>query len=70
MLAGAAVTGCFTGVYYYFYPLFSVGHSKFFAKMHLLYYSGGIWSTFIPLFFLGFSGLPRRIHDFPAVFLG
>jgi heme/copper-type cytochrome/quinol oxidase subunit 1 len=22
------------------------------------------------MFFLGFSGLPRRIHDFPAVFLG
>jgi heme/copper-type cytochrome/quinol oxidase subunit 1 len=22
------------------------------------------------MFFLGFSGLPRRIHDFPAFFLG
>ncbi len=70
MLAGAAVTGCFTGLYYYFFPLFGIGHSKIFGKLHLVYYSVGIWFTFLPLFFLGFSGLPRRIHDFPAVFLG
>lgn len=26
--------------------------------------------TFIPLFWVSFSGLPRRLHDFPAVFTG
>jgi len=26
--------------------------------------------TFLPMFYLGFSGLPRRIHDFPAIFVG
>lgn len=70
MLAGAAITGCFTGTYYYFFPLFGIGHSKIFGNLHLVYYSAGVWFTFLPLFFLGFSGLPRRIHDFPAVFLG
>jgi heme/copper-type cytochrome/quinol oxidase subunit 1 len=22
------------------------------------------------MFFLGFAGLPRRVHDFPAIFMG
>jgi heme/copper-type cytochrome/quinol oxidase subunit 1 len=26
--------------------------------------------TFLPMFWLGFSGLPRRIHDYPAIFVG
>jgi heme/copper-type cytochrome/quinol oxidase subunit 1 len=38
--------------------------------MHLIYYNAGIWLTFVPMFWLGFSGMPRRIHDYPAVFMG
>ena len=26
--------------------------------------------TFLPLFWLAFSGLPRRLHDFPLMYLG
>jgi heme/copper-type cytochrome/quinol oxidase subunit 1 len=26
--------------------------------------------TFIPLFWVGYAGLPRRVHDYPAVFMG
>ena len=29
MLAGAAVTGCFTGIYYYFYPIFGTSFVLF-----------------------------------------
>ena len=70
MLAGAAMMGSFAGLYYYYNSLFNVQYSKIFGFLHLVYYSAGIWLTFLPMFFLGFSGLPRRIHDFPAVFLG
>jgi heme/copper-type cytochrome/quinol oxidase subunit 1 len=41
-----------------------------FAYLHLIYYFGGQWMTFLPQFWLGFSGLPRRIHDYPAIFMG
>jgi len=41
MLSGAAVTGIFAGFYYYFVSLFGIKHSRFFAFLHLLYYSGG-----------------------------
>lgn len=70
MLSGATLVGCFCGFYYYFYALFGVKYSKTLAFLHLCYYSLGQWLTFLPQFWLGFSGLPRRVHDYPAVFSG
>lgn len=70
MLSGVVLVGSFTGFYYYFGALFGIKYSRFFAYMHLIYYNGGIWLTFVPMFWLGFSGMPRRIHDYPAVFMG
>jgi len=70
MLSGAAITGLFAGVYYYFTAFFGIKYSRFFAYLHLIYYSGGHWIAFIPQFYLGFSGMPRRIHDYPVVFMG
>lgn len=70
MLAGATIVGAFGLFYYYYNSFFDVQYSKIFGYLHLIYYSAGIWITFLPMFFLGFSGLPRRIHDFPAFFLG
>ncbi len=70
MLSGTAVIGCFSGVYYYFTALFGIKYSRVFGLMHLIYYSGGHWITFLPQFYLGFSGMPRRVHDYPVVFMG
>ena len=70
MLSGVVIVGSFTGFYYYFAAFFGIKYSRFFAYMHLIYYNGGIWLTFVPMFWLGFSGMPRRIHDYPAVFMG
>ena len=70
MLSGTAMTGIFAGFYYYFTALFGIKYSRIFAYLHLIYYSGGQWITFIPQFYLGFSGMPRRIHDYPVIFMG
>ena len=70
MLSGSAIVGIFSGFYYYFNALFGIKYSRIFGYLHLLYYSGGQWITFTPQFYLGFSGMPRRIHDYPVVFMG
>lgn len=70
MLSGTAMAGIFAGFYFYFTALFGIKYSRFFAYLHVIYYSGGQWVTFIPQFYLGFSGMPRRIHDYPVIFMG
>jgi heme/copper-type cytochrome/quinol oxidase subunit 1 len=70
MLSGAVLMAIFAGFYFYFYVFFGVRFSKTWAYVHLIYYTAGQWMTFIPLFWVSFSGLPRRLHDFPAVFTG
>jgi heme/copper-type cytochrome/quinol oxidase subunit 1 len=70
MLSGATVTACFTGLYYYFTAFFGIKYSRVFGYLHLIYYFGGQWLTFIPLFWVGYAGMPRRIHDYPNIFLG
>jgi len=70
MLSGAVVMGVFVGFYFYFHVFFFLKYSRTLSYFHISYYTGGQWLTFIPLFWVSFSGLPRRLHDFPAVFMG
>lgn len=70
MLSGVVITAIFAGIYYYFSPLFGIKYSRIFAYLHLVYYFGGQWMTFLPLFWVGYAGLPRRVHDYPVVFMG
>lgn len=70
MLSGAVVMSIFAGIYYYFFIFFNIKYSRTWAYLHIIYYTGGQWLTFLPLFWLSFSGLPRRLHDFPAIYTG
>jgi cytochrome c oxidase subunit 1 len=70
MLSGAVMMGVFVGFYFYFHVFFFVKYPRTFSYFHIIYYSAGQWLAFLPLFWVSFSGLPRRLHDFPAVFMG
>jgi len=70
MLSGAVVMAIFTGFYYYYYSIMQAKYSKFFSFAHIIYYTIGQWTTFIPMFWVAFSGLPRRLHDYPLIYLG
>jgi cytochrome c oxidase subunit 1 len=70
MLSGVTIIGSFAGYYYYFIALHGVKYSRIFGYLHLFYYSGGIWLTFLPMFWVGSAGLPRRVHDYPVIFAG
>ena len=70
MLSGAVVMGIFVGFYYYYFSLMQTKYSKLFSFAHIIYYTIGQWMTFVPMFWVAFSGLPRRLHDFPLMYLG
>ena len=70
MLSGAVVMGIFVGFYYYYFSLLQLKYSKLSSFAHIVYYTIGQWVTFLPLFWLAFSGLPRRLHDFPLMYVG
>lgn len=70
MLSGAVVMGIFVGFYFYFNVFFQNKYSRTFGYIHIILYTGGQWLTFVPLFWVSFSGLPRRLHDFPAIYMG
>ena len=70
MLSGAVVMGVFIGFYYYYFSLLQLKYSKLISFAHIVYYTIGQWVTFIPMFWVAFSGLPRRLHDFPLMYLG
>lgn len=70
MFSGTVMTAIFIGIYYYFPALFGIKYSRIFAYLHLIYFFGGQWMTFLPLFWVGYAGLPRRVHDYPIVFMG
>lgn len=70
MLSGAVVMSIFVGIYFYFPILFQTKYSRNFAHAHIFLYTGGHWLVFIPMFWVSFSGLPRRLHDFPAIYMG
>jgi len=70
MFSAGVLTGSFAGIYYYFPALFGIKYSRIFGYLHLVYFFGGQWMTFIPMFWIGYSGMPRRIHDYPAFMMG
>jgi heme/copper-type cytochrome/quinol oxidase subunit 1 len=70
MFSSGVITGAFAGIYYYFPALFGIKYSRMFGYLHLVYFFGGQWMTFVPMFWLGYSGMPRRIHDYPAFLMG
>ena len=70
MLAGAAVSAAFAAFYFYFASIFGVRYSRLFAYLHYTLYTGGQILTLVPMFWLGYAGMPRRIMDYPSAFGG
>ena len=70
MFSAATFSAIFAVVYYYHHTLFNIKYSRVFSYLHALYWFGGQWMTFLPLFWIGYNGLPRRYHDYPVNFMG
>jgi len=70
MFAGASMCCVFAGFYFYFSSIFGVKYSRLFAYLHFVFYVSGQLLTLIPMFWLGYAGMPRRIMDYPTIFGG
>lgn len=66
MLAGAGMFASFGAFYFYFVAIFGVKYSRIYAYLHFTYYLLGQFFTVIPMMWLGYSGMPRRVLDYPV----
>ena len=70
MFSAATFSAIFACIYYYFWQIFTVKYSEYFSYLHAFYWFCGQWLTFLPIFWIGYNGLPRRYHDYPIMFAG
>lgn len=70
MLAGSAMFASFGAFYFYFPAIFGVKFSRIYGYLHCLYYLVGQLMTVVPMFWLGYAAMPRRVLDYPAALGG
>ena len=63
-----AVFSIFSGIYFWFDKITGLKYSEFLAQLHFWVFFTGVNLTFFPMHFLGVSGMPRRIPDYPDAF--
>ena len=70
MFSCATFSGIFAAIYFYFNNFFNTTYARGLAIVHYVCWTAGQWLTFIPLYWVGYNGLPRRYHDYPRMFTG
>jgi cytochrome c oxidase subunit I len=63
-----AIFSIFAGIYYWFNKITGVQYSEVLAQIHFWVFFIGVNLTFFPMHWLGVSGMPRRIPDYPDAF--
>jgi cytochrome c oxidase subunit 1 len=70
VLSMGAVFGMLAAFYYWSPKIIGKSYSSVLGKIHFWTFFIGVNLTFFPMHFLGLSGMPRRIPDYPDAFAG
>jgi cytochrome c oxidase subunit 1 len=70
MLSGAMILSIFGWIYFNFREIFGTSYSWLFSGAHLTNHVLGHLVCFIPLMWVGYAGMPRRIQDYPYAYAG
>jgi cytochrome c oxidase subunit 1 len=68
VLSMGAVFGLIGGFYYWFYKMTGASYNERMGQITFWVLFTGVNITFFPMHFLGLSGMPRRIPDYPDEF--
>jgi cytochrome c oxidase subunit 1 len=66
VLVGGFVFGIFAAIYYWFPKATGKMPNETLGKWHFWLFTIGFQLTFVPMHFLGFLGMPRRVYTYPA----
>jgi heme/copper-type cytochrome/quinol oxidase subunit 1 len=70
VLSLGAVFAIFSGFYYWYGKITGLDYDEVLAQVHFWLLFIGANLTFLPMHWLGLSGMPRRIPDYPTAFGG
>jgi cytochrome c oxidase subunit I len=68
IMVGGAIMGYLGGLHYWWPKMTGRMYSEFFSKIAAIIVFVGFNLTFLPQFFVGYVGMPRRYHAYPEEF--
>ena len=66
MLSVCGMSGIFSAFYFYLPAIYGVKYSRVYAYIHYVLYTFGQLVAIMPMIWLGYCGMPRRVLDYPA----